>query len=225
MTYRVLIAEERQTVRGFLAALVESSGQYTVAASLAQPEAAADWCSRHKAELVLFGVCTRRGESLLREAAALKAAFPQLRLVLVAVQPERLWLQLGKASGADGLLYLEDESQPLTVLQRVMAGERVFPATAPSVTVGAASSRDFTDRELQVLRQLQTGDGNIEIAARLGVRPDTVKFHLKSMLQKTGFHTRTALAVQAQAAGLTTVAAKPEKTSEKPNRPTQTGDV
>ena len=225
MTYRVLIAEERQTVRGFLAALAEGSGQYTVAASLAQPEAAAAWCGRHKADLVLFGVCTRRGESLMKEAAALKAACPQVRLVLVALQPDRQWLQLGRESGADGLFYAEDEPQPLTVLQRVMAGERVFPAAAPSVTVGTAQSRDFTDRELQVLRQLQTGDGNIEIAARLGVRPDTVKFHLKSMLQKTGFHTRTALAVQAQAAGLTTVAAEPEKTSEKPNRPTQTGDV
>ena len=225
MADRVLIVEERQTVRGYLAALAAGSRQFTVAASLSQPEEAAVWCGSHKAELVLFGVCTRRGESLLREAAALKAAFPQVRLVLVAVQPERLWLQLGKASGADGLLYLEDESQPLTVLQRVMAGERVFPATAPSVTVGAASSRDFTDRELQVLRQLQTGDGNIEIADRLGIRPDTVKFHLRTMLQKTGFATRTALAVQAQAAGLTTVAAEPEKTNEKPGRPTRMGDV
>ena len=212
MAYRVLIVEERQTVRGFLATLAESSGQYTVAASLAQPEEAAAYCGSHKVELVLFGVCTRRGESLLEEAEALKASCPQVRLVLVSVQPERLWLQLGRVSGADGLFYAEDETQPLTVLERVMAGERSFPAAAPPVTIGAARGSSFSDRELQVLRQLQTGDSNIEIAARLGVRPDTVKFHLRAMLQKTGFATRTALAVQAQATGLATIAAKPGKT-------------
>ena len=63
-------------------------------------------------------------------------------------------------------------------------------------------STDFTERELEVLRELTSGDTNTEIAKRLYIAPGTVKNYIQYMLEKTGFKSRTELAVKAREAGI-----------------------
>ena len=62
-------------------------------------------------------------------------------------------------------------------------------------------STDLTPREIQVLRLLTTGVGNDEIAESLGVSLNTVKTHIQHLLDKTGFSSRTQLAIQARVTG------------------------
>ena len=83
-----------------------------------------------------------------------------------------------------------------------MKSERVFPDTTPKIKFGNAMSTDFTERELEVLRELTSGDTNTEIAKRLYIAPGTVKNYIQYMLEKTGFKSRTELAVKAREAGL-----------------------
>lgn len=53
-----------------------------------------------------------------------------------------------------------------------------------------------------VLRELTTGATDQEIAERLNVSAATVRFHVKNLLSKTGFRSRTQLAVRARTRGL-----------------------
>lgn len=64
-------------------------------------------------------------------------------------------------------------------------------ATNPSVSFCAM----FTERELEVLQEVVTGASNKEIAERMSLSVDTIKYHLKNLMRKTGCHTRTELAV------------------------------
>lgn len=53
----------------------------------------------------------------------------------------------------------------------------------------------LTPREMQVLELVRQGLRNREIAAALGIRPGTVKIHLKHIFEKTGIHGRYSLAL------------------------------
>lgn len=68
--------------------------------------------------------------------------------------------------------------------------------------IGLATSEEFTARELEVLRELTSGDTDDEIAKRLHISIHTVKKYVKTLLQKTGFTTRTQLAVMARESGI-----------------------
>lgn len=59
-----------------------------------------------------------------------------------------------------------------------------------------------SERELEILRELVTGVSNKTIAERTNVSVDTVKYHLKNLLSKTGCKTRTELAVRACLGGI-----------------------
>lgn len=61
---------------------------------------------------------------------------------------------------------------------------------------------DLTERELEVLGQLVSGASNRTIAGRMNLSVDTVKYHLKNLLRKTGCRTRTELAVKACRCGI-----------------------
>ena len=72
-------------------------------------------------------------------------------------------------------------------------GESIYPDSTPEAMLGSAKSTEFTHREIQVLRLLTTGEGNEEIAAKLKISQNTVKTHIKHLLERNGIHnTNTA---------------------------------
>lgn len=68
--------------------------------------------------------------------------------------------------------------------------------------LGKALCTDFTERELEVLRELVSGAPNRVIAGHMNLSVDAVKYHLKNLLGKTGCKTRTELAVKACLIGI-----------------------
>ena len=82
----------------------------------------------------------------------------------------------------------------MTVVERTMNGQSVYPDRTPEVMIGNASSYEFTEAELKVLRLLVEGMTYKEIAQTLDVSAETVKSQVSSMLQKTGFASKTKLA-------------------------------
>ena len=87
-------------------------------------------------------------------------------------------------------------------MKRTMKGEHVYPNETPTLKFGNITNHDLTDRELEILKEMLTGDSNQEIAARLFLSPGTVKRHVENLLAKTGFHTRTELVAEAGRLGI-----------------------
>lgn len=87
-------------------------------------------------------------------------------------------------------------------MDKTMAGERIYPDNTPSLKLGDAASEKFTDRELEVLRLVVAGETDAAIAEKLYLSVRTVKQHIQSMRDKTGFRNRTELAVRARESGL-----------------------
>ncbi len=83
-----------------------------------------------------------------------------------------------------------------------MSGESVYPDKVPQVKVGMATSHEFTEREMEVLRLMTTGASNAAIAEKLVISESTVKNHIHRMLEKTGCESRTELAIEARISGI-----------------------
>lgn len=83
-----------------------------------------------------------------------------------------------------------------------MNGGSVYPDTTPHLKVGEALNTEFTEAELRVLRELTSGDTDEEIAGSLSLSAWTVRKHVKNMLEKTDFKSRTQLAIAARESGI-----------------------
>lgn len=199
----VLIVEDQAMPRQLFEMFVNQSDQYRLAYSISNADLAEYYCEHSKIDLVLMDICTAMGASGLDAAERIKKRFPQIKVIIVTSMPEYSYLERAKKAGADSFWYKEVSEEPvLTLMDRTMAGESIFPDATPEIQFGETSSYEFSERELEVLRELTSGDTNTQIAKRLHVSAGTIKTHIQHMLEKTGFKSRTELAVRARESGL-----------------------
>ena len=111
-------------------------------------------------------------------------------------------MERAKEIGIDSFWYKEaSEETILNIIRRTLEGESIYPEATPIIQLGLARSTEFTPREIQVLRLLTTGAGNEDIANQLDISLNTVKTHVQHLMDKTGFISRTQLAIQARITG------------------------
>ena len=199
----VMVVEDDPMARKLFEIILASSGRYDLTASIESASLAEFYCMTSDIDLILMDVCTALHASGLDAASKIKKKYPEIRIIIVTSQPECDFIDRARSSGVDSFWYKDpSEDILLEVMDRTMAGESIYPDTTPILDLGLAKIIEFTARELEVLRELTSGDTDDVIAERLNLSTHTVKKHIKSMFQKTGFTTRTQLAVMARDSGL-----------------------
>ena len=210
MAYSVLIADDQSMARQLFEMFVKSSENYKLVYSLESASVAHIYCSRFPIDLVLMDVVMADGTNGLEAARRIKKVSPKTKIIIVTSMPEVSYIRRAREIGVESFWYKEASKDPiLSVMDRTMAGEAVYPDSAPVLTPGNARSVEFTPKELEVLREMTMGLTNNAIAEKLFIDVTTVKSHVTHMLQKTGFQNRTELAIQARVSGL--VIGEPEE--------------
>jgi DNA-binding NarL/FixJ family response regulator len=152
----------------------------------------------------------------LDATAEIKARHPEVAIVMLTVSEEEADLFRAIKAGAQGYLTKNLQATQLrSMLESVARGEpAITPATAariidefllPSVLGGQAqqnSRQHLTEREKAVLRLVTEGLRNREIGTALGISENTVKFHLKNIVEKLHAQNRAELAARAVREGL-----------------------
>ena len=200
---QVLIVEDDPMARQLLEIYVEKSGAYSLAQSVESAAFAELCCRARQIDLILMDVCTAMNASGLEAAEKIKREFPYIKIIIITSQPECSFLDRARDAGVDSFWYKNGTAEELVaIMDRTMAGEQVYPETTPPLQLGDVTSDLLSDRELEVLRELVAGEPDAAIAEKLHMSLRTVKAHIQSMRDKTGFRNRTELAVRAREIGL-----------------------
>lgn len=198
-----MIVEDQAMPRRLLELYIEESEDYKLLFSIENAALAEVYCMRHPIDLILMDICTAMGESGLVAAEVIKRKYPRIKIIIVTSMPEYSYLDRARAAGVESFWYKDTGRESiLELMDRTMAGESVYPDAPPVLRLGNALSSEFSRRELEVLRELTGGDSDAAIAERLGVSVWTVRTHVRHLLEKTGFESRTGLAVAARECGL-----------------------
>ncbi len=190
-------------IREIFESTVERAEGYTLAASFPTAIQALRYVESNGADLVLMDVLIPGSMSGLDAAEKIKAIKPDVKIIVVTSMPELSYERKAREIGVEGFWQKEVQEQPIQeIMDRVMAGETVYPSEQVEVPIGNAMSTEFTEREADVLKELVTGASNKEIAGKLNMGESTVKMHITNMLQKSGYHSRLELALMARHYGI-----------------------
>lgn len=201
--YSVMIVEDQQMPKTLFSHYINSSNHFYLQIAIENASIADIVCTKMPVDLILMDVVTENGESGLVAAEKIKKKFPNTKIIIVTSMPECSYIKRAKKIGVEGFWYKEINEQPiLSIMEKVINGEIVYPEQLQPVKVGLALSNEFTEKELIILRLILGGYSNVEIAQKLGVSPGVIKNHVANMLLKTGFRSRTQLAVRARETGL-----------------------
>ena len=202
MTYQIMIVDDQFVSRELFKLYIDQSPQYEVVYSIDSAMFADTYVLKNHIDLIIMDILMQDGSNGLDAAEKIKKLRPDIKIVAVTSMPEVSWMDRAKKIGIESFWYKEvAEKTILEIMDRTLAGESIYPNETPEVTLGLAKSTELTPREIEVLRLLTTGAGNEEIAEKLHISQNTVKTHIKHLLEKTGFSSRTQLAIQSRITG------------------------
>ena len=128
---------------------------------------------------------------------AIRAEFPEARLIMLSTFEYDNEIRRALAAGAQGYMLTSMYPEELVdVIRQVHAGKKKIPAQIAVQLAEHYGEQQLTDREVEVLRHLVDGNRNRDIAERLFIGVETVRTHMKNIMQKLGANDRTqALAI------------------------------
>ena len=131
---------------------------------------------------------------------AIRTEFPGARIILLTMFAGDVEIQRALEAGAHGyLLKSMPPDQMVATIRLVHAGKKSVPAEIASNLVEHLGEESLTSREIDVLRHVSGGNRNRDIAEKLFISEETVKVHLKHIMEKLGARDRThAMAISAR---------------------------
>jgi DNA-binding NarL/FixJ family response regulator len=123
---------------------------------------------------------------------AIRSEFPDARVIMLTTFEGDVEIQRALKAGARGyLLKSMPPQQMLETIRQVSGGKKVVP---PSIAMGLAehlADETLSEREVEVLRHVAAGNRNRDIAAKLFIAEETVKVHVKHIMDKLRANDRT----------------------------------
>ncbi|MGI5445330.1 response regulator [Streptomyces sp. CA-243310] len=186
---RILLAEDQSMVREALAALLGLEPDIEVLVQVARGDEVVPAARAHDVNVALLDI-EMPGMTGIEAAAALRAALPGLRIVVLTTFGRPGYLRGAMEAGASAFLVKDAPAAQLAdAVRRVLAGERVIDPTLAAAAL-AEGANPLTDREREVLRAAERGATNAELAERLHLSPGTVRNYLSTAIQKLAARNR-----------------------------------
>jgi DNA-binding NarL/FixJ family response regulator len=188
---RVLTVDDHPLLQAGVAAIINHQSDMQLVAQASSGNEAIQKFREHRPDVTLMDLrlpdMTGIGTMI-----ALRAEFPEARIVMLTTFEGDVEIQRALQAGAWG--YLLKSMPPgdlVEVVRQVHAGKRRIPTEGVARLADHLGEEDLTAREMDVLRHVGEGRRNRDIAERLFISEETVKVHIKHIMEKLGASDRT----------------------------------
>ena len=196
---RVLVVDDHAVVREGLVALLRTAADMECVATAEDGAVAVQLVDRHRPDVVLMDL-VMPGVDGVAATRSIRALHPDARVLVLTSLGQESRIRAALTAGARG--YLLKHTSPEGLLDAVRAahaGDAPLDPRAGRVLLDLhRPDPGLTPRELDVLRLVQDGLANKQIARRLGIAERTVKTHLTSIMLRLGVGDRVQAALWAR---------------------------
>jgi DNA-binding NarL/FixJ family response regulator len=212
MTMRVLVADDHSLFRDGIVSLLTAAGLTVVGQAESGEQAVAE-ARRLRPDVVLMDI-QMPGLNGIEATRRITSEQPQVQVVMLTVSQDDADLFQALKAGARGYLPKSLTAEEfIDLVEGLEHGDAPLPrrlttrliegiARQPEPSVDAALVEGLTRRERELLGLVAGGLSNKAIAGQLGVSENTVKYHMKNILQKLHLHNRAEAAAYAVRTGL-----------------------
>ncbi len=206
-TINILIADDHAVLRHGLRLILDSEEDFTVVGEATNGQEAVAQALALQPQVVLMdmGMPELTG---IEAARQIKAQNSDINVLILTISNNDKDLIEAVKAGARGyLLKSSESSEVIGAIRRIAAGETVLPPdivtrVLDELTDPTPAPQPLTKRETGILKLIAQGLGNKEIAADLHISENTVKTHVRHILEKLGLNNRAEAAAYAVRAGL-----------------------
>ena len=188
---RILSVDDHPLLREGIAALISNQPDMELIGEAASGSEAIQEFRKHRPDVTLMDL-RLPDMSGVDAMIAIRTEFPEARIVMLTTFEGDIQIQRALQTGARA--YLLKSSPPkelMDTIRQVHAGKKRIPPEIASQLAEHMSDEALTNREVEVLQSIAGGNRNRDIANALFISEETVKVHIKHIMDKLGASDRT----------------------------------
>ena len=188
---RVLSIDDHPLLREGISAMIRSQRDMELVAEASTGKEGLERFREHRPDITLMDLRLPDMNGI-DAMAAIRTEFPDARVIILTTYEGDVEIQRALEAGARGyLLKSMPPKELLDGIRQVHAGKKRIPPEIVAQLAEHLSDETLTAREVEVLRQVAGGNRNRDIAERLFISEETVKVHVKHVMEKLGASDRT----------------------------------
>jgi len=188
---RVLCVDDHPLLREGIAALVKSQRDMKLVAEAGSGREALLSFREHRPDVTLMDL-RLPDMSGIDTMIAIRSEFPDARILMLTTFEGDVEIRRALEAGARG--YMLKSMPPRDLIEgirQVHAGKKRIPPEVGSHLAEHMGEEGLTAREVEVLQHIAGGNRNQDIAQQLFISEETVKVHVKHIMEKLGASDRT----------------------------------
>jgi DNA-binding NarL/FixJ family response regulator len=188
---RVLTADDHALLRNGIAGLVNDEPDMKMVAEAGTGAEAIKQFKQYHPDITLMDL-QMPDMGGIEAMIGIRSEFPEARIIILTTYTGDAQVARALKAGARGYLLKARVNRDLVdVIRAVYAGQRRIPPEIAAELAEHTGEEGLSARELQVLGLIARGNANKEIAARLAITEETVKSHIRRILDKLRANDRT----------------------------------
>jgi|SRR5579862_4052847 len=188
---RVFSVDDHPLLHEGIAMVIKNQPDMVLAAEASNGQEAIQQFRLHKPNVTLMDL-RLPDMSGIDTMIAIRAEFPEARIIILTTFAGDVEIQRALEAGARAYVLKSTPPKELVeVIRQVHAGNKRIPAEIAGHLAEHYSDEALTGREVEVLQHIAGGNRNRDIAERLFITEETVKVHIKHIMEKLGASDRT----------------------------------
>jgi DNA-binding NarL/FixJ family response regulator len=188
---RILSVDDHPLLREGIAVIIQSQSDMNLIAQAATGQEAIQQYRQHRPDVTLMDL-RLPDISGIDALIAIRAEFPEACIVMLTTFEGDVEIQRALEAGARGYMLKTTPAKDLVeFIRQAHAGKKRIPADVAAHLAEHMGEETLTPREAEVLRHLAEGNRNKDIGDLLFISEETVKVHIKHIMEKLGASDRT----------------------------------